>query len=250
MRRELLSLRSNNLELSFLKKIVVKFFSLLLCVLVSIYSCESQKISNSPKENYDFKTGEFHVNNCFKDLFVGYTSLDDEMTGNIKLVKTAQGNFYKYTAINDSELVFSCGRGNKEVFIEKYSCSEKRNLPELIYENHTSLMFYTKAGSDTWMNHVIHFSPDSVYQAQVLHLDTLHGRFVDFIDNYTTREACFFVHDMEFKTTDTLTSNYYKFRADGVPSLNISNVSLRDFTLFYSVRLSNDSLVRDSLIIR
>ena len=176
-----------------------------------------------------------------------FSFLDEQIGGNVKLVKTEEGNFYKYTILNDTEFVFSCGRESKEVFVRKYDCKKYTRLPDLVYENYDYLVFSTKTGSDTWTDDIVHFNPDTLIQTQALCFDTIHRRFVDMTEDYEKNEVFFYVHDLSFKSTDTLKSNYYKFRQDGVPSLSISNVHLSDFKLFYSIQLANDSLVTDSL---
>src|SRR5690606_5774511 len=155
-----------------------------------------------------------------------------------------------------SEFVFSCGSGKKEVVIFERDCSGLKGvlgfdgltLPKLEFDDEEIMILYLKSGSDTWTNFFVYPSKEVVITEQALYIDYENRKYV-YLDcqDFKNTNPFFIVHDIMSDTRDTLKSNYYKFRKDGYPTLNISDVSMIHDTLFYSVR-GNEGLIRDTII--
>lgn len=198
-------------------------------------------------EKYKFVSYKY----CSEDLL-----WDDDIYGNIRLEITPNNNFLKCTAINDSVLVFSCGRGKLEVVLYEVECRGRHFcgfdgslLPKLEYDDGDMMILYLKGGSDSWVNYFIYFGENAVYYEQAVYIDTENRRYVYLAEDYKHENVFFVVHNIMFNTRDTLKSNYYKFRKDGYPAFFISDVSMNYDTLFYSVKTINGS-IKDTLYAR
>ena len=187
---------------------------------------------------------------CSQDLV-----WDDNIYGNIMLKVTPNNNFLKCTTLNDTTLVFSCGKGKQEVVLLKTECGasyfscgfDGLLLPELMYDDDGIMILYLKGGSDSWINYFVDFSKNVVYSEQAVYIDTCNRRYVYLAGDYKMKDVFFVVHNIMSNTRDTIKSNYYKFRKDGYPALHISDVSMSYDTLFYSIK--NNGLIKDTLIV-
>ena len=182
---------------------------------------------------------------------------DDHVSGNTIVHITPSNNFLKCTVFNDTEFVFSCGRGKKEVVIlPKVECGsagvvlgfDGLSMPKLKFDDEDIMILHYKAGSDSWTDYFIHLSKNKVYSEQALYIDNDNRKYVYLGgSDYENKKVFFVVHDIMSNSRDTLNSNYYEFRQDGYPALNMSNVLLSHDTLFYSIDLGSN-MVRDTLI--
>lgn len=228
---------------------------MLIATFILFSRCENNKGKQRTVVKSDNLIQEYEFvsyNYCSPNLL-----FDDEVFGNIMVQKTPNGNFLKCTVINDTEFVFSCGRGKKEVVIlPKVECGsadvvlgfDGLSMPKLKYDDEDLMILYLKAGSDSWTDYFIHLSTNKVYSEQALYIDNDSRKYVYLGgSDYENKKVFFVVHDIMSNSRDTLNSNYYKFRQDGYPALNMSNVLLSHDTLFYSIDLGSN-MVRDTLI--
>ena len=231
-------------------------YFMLMATFILLSSCENNEKGKPRaviKSDSLIQEDEFETYNyCSTNLL-----FDDEVFGNTMVQKTPNGNFLKCTAINDSQFVFSCGRGKKEVVISpNVECGsadvvlgfDGLSMPKLKYDDEDLMILYLKGGSDSWTDYFIHLSKNKVYSEQALYIDNDNRKYVYLGgSDYENKKAFFVVHDIMSDSRDTLNSNYYEFRQDGYPALNMTNVLLSNDTLFYSIDLGN-SMVRDTLI--
>lgn len=182
---------------------------------------------------------------------------DDHIFGNTIIKATKNNNFLKCTVVGDNEFEFSCGRGRKEAALLKTKCNSESLpdfdgiiMPKLEYDDEDLMVLYLKGGSDNWKNYFIHFSKNKIYTAQALYIDYDKRQYV-YLDSqdYKNDNVFFVIHDIMTDTRDTLKTNYYKFRQDGHPALNISDVNLKNDTLFYKVSTKN-GIVNDVLRVK
>lgn len=213
-------------------------------IIILLYGCENNNLRtiNTKSESEDEYKFSYY-NYCSPNLI-----FDDHVCGNTIIKITEHNNFLKCSAINDSEFVFSCGSGKKEVLLLKTSCGSSESLgfdgltlPKLIYDDDEIMILYLKSGSDTWTNFIVQLSKDMVYTEHALYIDNERRIYV-----YLESDK-FIIHDIMADTRDTIQSNYYKFRKDGLPSLHISDVFMTHDTLIYAVD-SERGLVRDTIV--
>jgi len=235
------------------------FIYILLAIGILFCSCRDYK----NKQGNTIKTNDSFVD---KYKFVSYNFcspnlvFDGDVYGNTMIRITEHNNFLKCTAINDSSVVFSCGRGKTEVVLFEFEgeCGlfnhlnfDGLSLPRLMYDDDDIMILYLKGGSDSWLHYFVHFSKKVVYSEQALYIDTCNRKYV-YLDcqDYINSNVFFIVHDIEFDTYDTIKSNYYKFRKDGYPALRISDVSISHDSLFYSVDNNKDTIIIQSFHVR
>ena len=184
--------------------------------------------------------------NCFEESFPNYG-----LYGRTIIRTTSAGNFLKYTAINDSQFIFSCGREQKEIVMDTGSCATPyRHITatpaELIYDNDDIIVIYNRLGSNSWDYAFVSLLDNKAYHSEALYIDTVNLRYVDLLE--TGKDVCFVVHNLLDHTEDTVVSHYYKFRQGGYPLFFISDVIISQDRLFYSVECNDASTRKDTLI--
>lgn len=233
----------------YFKIIVFNLFSFILftsCVsdkkkLPSIDVEETLKIEN--EIGLDSSEYVFLDNSCLQKYFS-----DNEINGSVKTFVTQKGNFYRYSLLNNKKLKISCGKQAKEVQILDVNCDGVLSLPSLYAEGYDVMVFRTIAGSDSWLDQIVDFSTDTVYESQTFFIDTLHWRFVDFHTSTDDPNDPFFkVIHLKEELTDTVELDYEKYNQKGDPSLRITDVSLSNTKLYFSIILDDGTRLRDSL---
>jgi len=168
-----------------------------------------------------------------------------DISGNVAIQTTPQGNFLKCTAISDTEFVFSCGRGSLEYHLDTFKCSESYNLPEVKYESGALLVLFINQGSYVWENKIMRVdTPKPIISTRIYYIDSLFYRYADIEGD--TDKVYFNVHDMFSGENHLVRSNYYKFCSTPLPYDNISNVFLKGGSLYYSVNCGGKEY-KDSL---
>lgn len=225
----------------------------ILIITVLFYGCKNGENENTKTindtiiEQYEFIT----YNYCTSNLL-----FDEHILGNTIISITPNNNFLKCTAVGNTEFMFSCGRGRKEIVLLRLECGaynelgfDGLSLPKLEYDDEEIIILYYKGGSDSWMNYFVHLSENKVYFAQALYIDYENRKYIYLnSQDYMNNKVSFIVHNIMSDRYDTINSNYYKYRKDGYPSLNIIDVSMKYDTLFYSIN-RDDKLIRDTIIV-
>lgn len=166
--------------------------------------------------------------------------------GDILINTTPAGNFFKCRLLSDSDYILSFGRERVEQLIDTYACNGSSIMvPDLLYENYSIMILYTKAGSNSWQNTFFTFPDGKIHKSQSLYIDTTHLRYIDL--DTKQNDVSFIVHDIRMGISDTLKSRYSKFRKYGDPYLHISDVSIDEKQLYYTVYCDNNITVRDTL---
>lgn len=164
--------------------------------------------------------------------------------GNVMLDLSGKGNYFKRTAINDSQFVYSCGRGPLEYIVDTYKCTDKA-LPEVKFENDELIVLTESGGTYVWKDIFIPLRQgDSVRQVQSIYIDTTQLRYVNLIRE--NGDILFHVHGLRFGEDIVLRSKYSRLISGAIPEEKIRVESCNDSLLYYSVRI-NGALISDSL---
>ena len=97
----------------------------ILIITVLFYGCKNGENENTKTindtiiEQYEFIT----YNYCTSNLL-----FDEHILGNTIISITPNNNFLKCTAVGNTEFMFSCGRGRKEIVLLRLECGAYNEL--------------------------------------------------------------------------------------------------------------------------
>lgn len=212
---------------------------LLIAFLLNVGACKQVHIVNKEKLKPVYTESY-----CFMDGFPAYGYYQ---IGNAILNLTDRGNFLKYTALNDSQYVFTCGNGNREFALFKGKCNEMHNVPELHYDDEARMILYQKGGSDNWEYTYIDFAAKKVTREHSIYLDTATTWHVAWFAN--SEDVFLQATNERMNTTHKLKTKYYQIRKSGYPQFFLHDVYVDGNKLYYSVENEQQQLVSDSLLL-
>lgn len=210
---------------------------ILIVLLLAISSCKFNH-DNSQLKDSKIIVSDWNIRNK-------YLIESNCQFGNTIIEITKNGNYLKYTYINDSQYNFSCGKENIEVCLLK-KMDAKSKTPIRIHDNEHLIYLCVTGGTDTWYNYFVNVNNGHVSEGQAVYIDTINNRFIDM--EYKNGEVYFILHLIEGKSVDSIKSNYSNYRKDRNYYMHITDVSLIELKkLTYNINLPNGTIKSDTL---
>ena len=215
--------------------------------LAFLFSCSINEDRRESKSDTDLLDNKIQIKSsvCFQNL-LKYAE-NNTVSGNTFVMhgSSKYDNYRKFTAINDSQYIFSAGSRYKEVILDTLKCQYGFPRLKLIHEDYDFMHFGSGCGTNCWWDIILDFYNDTIYYTQAFYVDTNRLRFVEI--EQPNLKPIFRVYDVHNKTCDTLFSEFETW----LPSLGISDVKLSNDEPWYlsytAVLQKNDSMIYDTL---
>ena len=213
-------------------KKIERFIILICCLCIFSATGCKRKTAAAHEKSQAAVVEKFKTYNCFPfDSLTLSIDLYDEFGGNTILRRTGNHHFYKYTAISDSEFTLSAGKGNKEILLGKYKCSERKYVPEFIYDNDEFMLFVSPCGMGCGGRYqFVDLYKDTIYTSSPLYIDSVNMRYAEM--QQLDSSYYIMVYNFHFGFYDTVCTKY-NVKNMANPELHFQAVKIDSDKVYY-----------------